>query len=119
MLPNSITVVPDNNFTTNNTPDHRQYKDKAMIDQKVFKSFILKLLDWLIFIGLLGVSVYVMNESIAKFIEKASTFEISSEGIHGHGEGQTFPNSKKIYGNLVSFPKKIQPIITMYIFTIR
>ena len=89
MLSNSITVEPDNNFATYNTPDH-QYKEKAMINKKVLKSFILKLLDWLIFIGLLSVSVYVMNESIDKFIEKASTFEISSEGICGHEEGWTF-----------------------------
>ena len=82
MLSSSMTFStnqPENNY---NIPDHHHYKEKTMINKKVLKSLIMKSLDWLIFIGLLSVSVYVMKESIDKFIEKASTFEISSEGIH-------------------------------------
>ena len=76
MLSRAMTVVPDKNFATN--------KEKAMVDKKVLKALIVKALDWFIFIGLLSGSIYVMKESINKFIKRASTFEISSEGIHGH-----------------------------------
>ena len=83
MLSSSMTVVPDKNFATYNTPDH-QNKEKAMVDQKALKALIAKTLDWFILICLLSGSIYVMKESINKFIKRASTFEISSEGIHGH-----------------------------------